>query len=105
MFVFKLSWAPWILIVAGILVAMDDPTGLVLTVAGIIWLVLKARKKKGATKSSVSPSFTKAKKSNATKMQQTNTSKAVMNYCPHCGKPVQSDFAFCTDCGSKLNIT
>jgi len=101
MLVFKLSWAPWILIVAGILVAMDDPTGLILTVAGLFWLVLKAKKKKGVTQSGVAPDSTKT---DTTKTQQTNTSKAVMNYCPHCGKPIESDFAFCSNCGSKLNI-
>lgn len=105
MIVFKLSWAPWILIAAGILVAMNDPAGLVLTVAGIVWLVLRVRHQKGTTGNGISSGAAQGTKTNTVKPQRTNPSKTTgMHYCPHCGKPIESDFTFCSNCGGKLHI-
>lgn len=114
MIVFKLSWAPWILIIAGILVGVEDPSAFILTVAGVIWLVLRARKKMNFTstttahKTKANPitlkiDIPKVDSSPATSEAQQNSKPAAVNYCTKCGTPAESGFAFCTNCGSKLN--
>lgn len=93
MIVFKLSWLPWILIIAGVaLLADGEAPGVVLLIIGVVWLFLKLR--------------SKSKNSVSSKGQSTPpkaSSVKPVTKCSRCGKENRPGSIFCENCGSKLS--
>ena len=120
MIVFKLSWLPYMLIIAGIAaIAGGEPAGLVFIVIGGVWLYFKYKNKnsgttsQSGTASSVSkPAATNNTVNSAPKAVETVQSapktkpveqtKPVGKFCRHCGAKVEPDDIYCVECGEKL---
>lgn len=127
MIVFKLSWLPYMLIIAGIaVVAEGQPAGLIFIAIGGIWLYFKYKNKKSGTTSQSGtasstskpaatnntvnsapkavPSAPKAVETvqSAPKAQSVEPAKPVGKFCRHCGAKVEPDDVYCIECGEKL---
>ena len=99
MLIFKLSWVPYILIIAGIAVAADgDASALILTAIGIIWLIIKYYNK---SKNS-SNSNTQNETSFSTNSAPATNQSANVKYCRNCGAKLEDGDVFCVECGSKI---
>lgn len=109
MIIFKLSWLPYILILAGILVAIDgDPAALILVVIGVIWLFFRFKKKreeKASNTSSAPYSTTNTPQSNHIVSNPAPTveeNKTAAKFCSKCGAKATPGSVFCSNCGNKL---
>lgn len=109
MILFKLSWLPYILILAGILVAIDgDPAALILVVIGVIWLFFRFKKKreeKSSNTSSVPYAAPNAPQSTHIVSEPTSpvdANKPAAKFCSNCGAKATPGSVFCSNCGNKL---
>ena len=115
MILFKLSWLPYSLILAGILVAIDgDPAALILVVIGVIWLFFRFKKKReekasnnpNASNTSSAP-YAAPNAPHTTQIVSDSVSPADANkpaakFCSNCGAKVTPGSVFCSNCGNKL---
>ena len=115
---FKLSWLPYILILAGILVAVDgDPSALILSLIGGVWLFIKYSKKPGSSRSHTAstgtgaapkqvstprPPVSPAKPAAGSEKPAAEPDKPAAKFCRHCGAKVEPGDVYCIECGEKL---
>ena len=109
MIIFKLSWLPYILILAGILVAAGgDPAALILVVIGVIWLFFrfKKRREEKASNTPGAPYATtnvpQATHAVSNPAPTVDASKSTANFCSNCGAKAAPGSVFCSNCGNKL---
>ena len=121
MILFKLSWLPYILILAGILVAIDgDPAALILVVIGVIWLFFRFKKKReekasnnpntSSTSYNANTSSTPYAAPNAPhathivseSASPVDASNPAAKFCSNCGAKATPGSVFCSNCGNKL---
>ena len=121
MLVFKLSWLPFILILAGILLAAEgQPAALILCVIGGVWLYFRFKNKKTGNASSKpntpnTPYNTNASNApySTTNVPQSNhivsnpaptvdANKTAAKFCSNCGAKATPGSVFCSNCGNKL---
>ena len=121
MFVFKLSWLPYLLVIAGISFLVEGQVlpGIALAVLGGIWIYIKFTDKK-SEKSNQSNSTSTASKpavssktvnsapkavtavQSAPKTQPVEQAKPAGKFCRHCGAKVEPNDIYCVECGEKL---
>lgn len=126
MLVFKLSWLPYMLIFAGILITIDgDPAALILVVIGAAWLFFKFKNKR-AENAANNPNPVNAPYSapntphsppnmpySAPNVPYTppivsqpdapaDANKTAAKFCSNCGTKVTPGSVFCSNCGNKL---
>ena len=109
MIIFKLSWLPYILILAGILIAIDgDPAALILVAIGVIWLFFRFKKKreeKASNMSSAPYPTTNAPQSThvvSNPAPTVDANKSTAKFCSKCGAKATPGSVFCSNCGNKL---
>jgi len=112
MIVFKIGWLPYILILGGILVAIEgDPSALILSLIGGVWLYVKYAKKPGSSSRSHTASTVTAAapKQVSTPRPPISPAKPVSEpvkpaakFCRHCGAKVEPGDVYCIECGDKL---
>lgn len=109
MILFKLSWLPYILILAGILVAIDgDPAALILVVIGVIWLFFRFKKKREEKSSNTSsvpyaaPNAPHATHIVSESASPVDANKPAAKFCSNCGAKATPGSVFCSNCGNKL---
>ena len=120
MIVFKLSWLPYMMIIAGIAVISEgEPTGLICIGIGGVGLYFKYKNKnsgttsQSGTASSASKPAVSSKTVNsapkavtavqsAPKTQPVEQAKPAGKFCRHCGAKVEPDDIYCVECGEKL---
>jgi len=75
MIFFKLSWVPYILIIAGIALAAEGQfAALILTAVGVIWLVMKHQDKSDNSNSTTKPQSTRTAASRSSTVNRSATS-------------------------------
>lgn len=127
MIVFKLSWLPYMFIIAGIALAAEgQPAALILVVIGAVWLYFKFKNKREAnasnkpynpntsyntnpsnnTNTSGAPySTTNAPQSNhivSSPAPTVDASQSAAKFCSNCGAKAVPGSVFCSNCGNKL---
>ena len=112
MLVFKLSWLPYMFIIAGIALAAEgQPSALILCVIGGVWLYIKFKNKKTENASNnANPSG----ESHATthiphaanivpeSASPAGENNATAKFCSNCGTKINPGSVFCNHCGKKL---
>ena len=120
MFVFKLSWLPWILVFGGLYFAAEGaPEAIIMSVIGGLWLYFKYKNKNSGTTSQSGTASSASKPAvsgktvksapkavtavqSAPKTQPVEQAKPVGKFCRHCGTKVEPDDIYCVECGEKL---
>lgn len=117
MFIFKLSWLPYIFILGGIWGAIEgDPSSLLLSVIGGVWLAFKYANKSDLSSQTSTSSQTRTSSTNTysatneidaepvTPALQPSAApvKPVDKVCRYCGANVEPDDIYCVECGEKL---
>lgn len=101
MIVFKLSWLPWMLVIAGIsLLADEQGEGGILVLIGAFWLFVRLLSKSGKNVGGSGAPSSAAQVSDSVPTNTTMGKPAAK--CPLCGKENRQGALFCEDCGSKL---
>lgn len=130
MFVFKLSWLPYILIIAGIWLAVEgQPAALILTAGGGAWLYFNYKSKQTSAPSNppsgaptatptatagtaastpdpsipVSPIAVPVTEYPSPEEKPSAPKASTMQFCGQCGAKIIPGSAFCGQCGAKLN--
>lgn len=103
--IIKLSWLPWLVIAAGVLVLLDDGNwqGIPMIAVGVVWLILRSRKKNTdstQTGNTSTAENTTASESCPPQLPSEQSPAAV--YCSSCGSVNAADAQFCAFCGNKL---
>ena len=121
MIIFKLSWLPYILILAGILLAAEgQPAALILCVIGGVWLYFKFKNKKAENSSNKPNTPNASYNTNASNAPYPTTNapqptqivsnptptvdanKTAAKFCSKCGAKATPGSVFCSNCGNKL---
>ena len=111
MFVFKLSWLPYLLLIAGIgmLCQGDVLYGIVLTVLGGIWTYGRITDKKESAASTAAKAAPKPEPKPQPKPTLKPEPKAAQEpakpagkFCRHCGAKAEPGDIYCIECGNKL---
>jgi len=132
MFVFKLSWLPYMLIIAGICLAADgQPAALIMTAGGGAWLYFSYKSKQSNAPANPSAGVSVAPPVGASVPTETAAAPDpsvpvspiavpvaaypdpeekpaapkthTIQFCGQCGAKVIPGSAFCGSCGAKLN--
>lgn len=101
MMVFKLTWIPYIFLIAGISFVYEGNNvipGLFMMALGIIGIIIKSNNK--AKDNQSKPTANQPKNHGTSQSQNSST----QSYCPQCGTMAIGEHSkFCNRCGTKLN--
>lgn len=117
MFVYKLSWLPWILVFGGLYGAAEGVSeAMIMSLIGGLWLYFKYQNNNSGTTSQSGTASKPAVSSktvnsapkavtavqSAPKTQPVEQAKPAGKFCRHCGAKVEPDDIYCVECGEKL---
>lgn len=120
MFVYKLSWLPWMLVFAGLYGASEGASeAIIMSVIGGLWLYFKYKNNNSGTTSQSGTASSASKPAvsgktvksapkavtavqSAPKTQPVEPAKPAGKFCRHCGTKVEPDDIYCVECGEKL---
>ena len=112
MLVFKLSWLPYMFIIAGIALAAEgQPSALILCVIGGVWLYFKFKNKKAENASNnanpfgapyITTNVPQAAPVASKSDPPTDANNGVAKFCSNCGTKMNPGSVFCNHCGKKL---
>ena len=112
MLVFKLSWLPYMFIIAGIALAAEgQPSALILCVIGGGWLYLKFKNKKAENNTNnanpsgapyITTNVPQAAPVASKSAPLTDANNGVVKFCSNCGTKINPGSVFCNHCGKKL---
>lgn len=109
MVVFPIKWLPWLFLIAGVYSLFsgeDVELGLILTVVGAAWLILRGQKKdnrSGGGSSQPSQVASPPRETNISTTTDVQKGQRAV-FCPVCGTRAEDGAVFCANCGTKLNL-
>lgn len=112
MFVYKFSWLPWMMLLAGIGLLSDDSEevvlpALIMIAIGSIWLYFRYKNEdssQAVSPKNDTPALSKVieKPVTPTPLPEKKTAKPTGKFSRHCGAKVEPDDIYCIECGEKL---